>query len=160
MKQTSVVFYLAAILILTLVFSRSCKNKSNPPGYSTKAPSKRTVFDTVKLIGVFVAPDRKSVVHDTMYRVTLDSVEKLIETSNGNFKKLWGKDSVYWLPTPIALFDTATKKPILDASGNQRVATQLVGPFPKEVVWDAGIEVDSAIKRFKGFLLADSVTKK
>lgn len=159
MKKNTVVSYLSAILICILIFSK-CGDKNVAPGYSNKAPAKRTVFDTVKLIGVFVAPDRKSVVHDTMYRVTLDSVEKLIETSNGVFKKLWIKDSVYWLPAPIALFDTATKKPLLDASGNQKVITQLVGPFPKEVVWDAGIRVDSAIKRFKGFLLADSVTKK
>lgn len=159
MKKSSTVFYLAMGIILTLVFFK-CGDKSNPPGYSSKAPAKRTIFDTTRVVGVFVTPSRDNIVHDIMYKVRFDSSQKLIETSKGVFKQLWITDSNYFLPKVISIIDTSTHKPVLDSLGNPKTRTDWIGPYSSELVWDSGINVDSAQKRFKGFLLPDTARKK
>lgn len=160
MKKTSVLFFTTMALILVIVFKTSCKEKATPPGYSSKAPNKRTIFDTTRVIGVFVTPNRDNIVHDIMYKVRFDSAQKMVESGKGIFKQLWHTDSVYFLPKVITLIDTATKKPALDALGNPKLKTDWIGPFTTELVWDSGINVDSAQNRFKGFLLPDSLKKK
>jgi hypothetical protein len=151
--------YIALVLLFSIAIA-SCGDKSTPNGYSKKPPAKRTIFDTTRVIGVFVTPSRDNIVHDIMFKVRFDSAQKMVEGEKGVFKQLWYTDSAYFLPKVITIIDTATHKPVLDSLGNPKFRTDWVGPYTSELVWDSGINVDSAQKRFKGFLVADTVKKK
>jgi hypothetical protein len=158
MKQT-IKFYVFAALTFTVIFKTACKEK-NPEGYSKTPPAKRTVIDTTRIIAVFPTPEGNNIITDIAYKVRFDSVETLVASSNGLFKKLWHVDSVYWLPKLSPMIDSATKKPILDSTGRPRFRTEFVGPYKSDMVWDTGITADSANARFMKYLVVDTTKKK
>lgn len=148
-------FYVGALLITLLVLNIYCKEHKAPTGYSLRPPLKRTFIDTSRSLGVFVTPNRNNILQDIIYVVRFDSVPKMVETTSGNFKSLWGIDTAVFVPRLDTLKDSVTHHPIIDSAGKMKVVP-VWEPYPKELVILSDVNIDSAVNRLKPFM----VTKK
>jgi len=156
--KKSYYFWIAALLLSLLIIKTSCKDKA-PAGYSTHPPAKKTIYDTAKLILVFVDPSGQEIRHDIGYRIRVDSVKTLVPLGDGKFNEYWFTDSQYYLPKLDTLRDS-TRHPIKGADGNYTIIPVYPGPYSKEIVWDENIVVDSAVRKFQRFLTLPDTTKK
>lgn len=114
-----IIFVLALLAASQLSFSQINKSKQ----------------DTVKTVGIFMSPYDGSIVLDYMFRLYKDSA-KLVQTAGDTYKKMTVRDTIYWLPTVFPLFDSATKKPLLDSLGRHRQSLQWVPTGPRNILQD------------------------
>jgi len=152
---TSTMFYLLMMTIATMIFLRCNDSKA---GSATKPPAKRTLIDTAKVVGMFISKDFKNVFHDVIYRVRFDSVQFDVPTGKETFRKEWGIDSAYFVPRLDTLRDSLSRKPIMDENGRAKMVT-VWDAQDKRFVWDLDMDIDSAIKKFRQFLIVDTAKK-
>lgn len=151
-------FYFAMLMISIVVFKQSSCNSDATGQYAKSPPKKRTFLDTAKVIGVFVSPDGKSVLHDIVYKLRFDSAQIEIPTGENSFKKVWGIDSIVFIPRLDTLRDS-TGVVLRDEKGNARFNLNYI-QARNDLVWVSSLNVDSAVKRFQKFLITDTARKK
>lgn len=142
-----VVFYFAAILMLTSVFSK-CKDKATKPPDVTKG-------DTLLIYGIYPTPEKDKLLNGEMFRVIRPSIN--IDSSTKELS--WKIDSFYFRPVMDTLRDSLTRKPLFDDKGV--VKLQKIWPeVSKKWVYDTGITVDSINSWFNKKLVSDTAKKK
>lgn len=114
--------HLATALILVLI---SCNNKSNDEEF------KHAKTDTIRTaINYALDWTRNDLRNSVALKIFKDTF--IIDTPKTNSLK-WRRDSFYKVPLPTNIFDSVTKKPILDSTGKQMQIIQWYD-LPKELL--------------------------
>lgn len=148
MKQVFKAF-LSITIFSVLIYS--CGNEGGEPKVKTS--------DTSRVIGVYVDYDGRDIKHDIIFRVIKDSFG-FVSEGGDIMKKKWHKDTLYFIPLPgDTLKDNVTKMPLKDSTGRFKIEPKW-GQVRNNTVWDENIIVDSAVNRFKKYLVTPDTTKR